>query len=98
MKDRRDYDYLPPEPLLTALEVLWVKAFGANRANAYEESDGMSFKMTRHRAKGLVRDWSAFDELCELTGLLERLGCKLQNGTRLSDALDQMFPRRDKGS
>ncbi len=91
---RHEWSCPPPEPFLMALEVLWLKAFGTNRSNAYEESDGMTFRMTRHRAKGLVRDWAAFDELCELTNWLERIGNKLQSGCHWQDILDDLGERK----
>ncbi|MDI6822526.1 MAG: hypothetical protein QMD66_06705 [Actinomycetota bacterium] len=73
---------LPPEPLLAAIEFLYVLASGTRRHDLYELTGGCPFRLSRRRAErsGLVKNDQAFQDLCDLDDFLDRLGRRILSG------------------
>lgn len=79
---RLTHEILPPEPLLAAIEFLYVLASGTRRHDLYELTGGAPFRLSRRKAGrlGLIRHERAFQDLCDLNDFLDRLGRKVLTG------------------
>lgn len=77
---KTDFDYLPPEEFLSGVEVVWLRAFGTARNQAYEITDGATFKLSRHKVKQIVRSWDALDDLNDFTEFMSKVGDRLCDG------------------
>lgn len=98
MAKRRDFDYLPPESLMVAIECQYMRAFGTNRDMAYDITDGMALPShKRHEVRDIVRDAGALDDLNDMLRFLDGLGRAICDGGRWRDALgDKMEESRGK--
>lgn len=73
---------LPPEPLLVAIEMLYVLASGTRRYDLYELTGGSPFRLSKRKAArlGLIKNDRAFEDLCDLDDFLDRLGRRILSG------------------
>ncbi len=91
---RRDWDYLPPEPLMVAIECQYLRAFGTNRDMAYDLTDGMALPShKRHEVRDIVRNAGALDDLNDMLRFLEAVGQAVCNGGRWADILEDQLEK-----
>jgi len=78
---REDWDILPPETLLAAMEYLYVKAYGGRRYEAYELSAEGMIPLSRRQfgCRDLVKNSGAFEDIIDLSVFLDKLGRRVQN-------------------